>query len=53
MFVPLIIGAIILPFLGFEFGSTINLIDAFKMIPQGLLFEHRLLHRGHHAVLCV
>ena len=32
-------NAIILPFLGFEFGSTINLIDAFKMIPQGLLLS--------------
>lgn len=64
MFVPLIIGAIILPFLGFEFGSTINLIDAFKMIPQGLLlsivyfivvitpsyvFERTLLHRPGYA----
>jgi len=26
-------NAIILPFLGFEFGSTINLIDAVKMLP--------------------
>lgn len=64
MFVPLIIGAIILPFLGFKFGSTINLIDAFKMIPQGLLlsivyfivvitpsyvFERTLLHRPGYA----
>lgn len=32
-------NAIILPFLGFEFGSTINLINAFKMIPQGLLLS--------------
>ena len=32
-------NAIILPFLGFEFGSTINLIDAMKMIPQGLLLS--------------
>ena len=32
-------NAIILPFLGFEFGSTINLIEAFKMIPQGLLLS--------------
>ncbi len=64
MFVPIIIGAIILPFLGFEFGSTINLIDAFKMIPQGLLlsivyfivvitpsyvFERTVLHRPGYA----
>lgn len=57
-------NAIILPFLGFEFGSTINLIDAFKMIPQGLLlsviyfivvitpsyiFERTLLHRPGYA----
>ena len=33
-------NAIILPFLGFEFGSTVNLIEAFKMIPQGLLPQH-------------
>ena len=32
-------NAIILPFLGFEFGSTINLLDAFKMLPQGLLLS--------------
>ena len=32
-------NAIILPFLGFEFGSTINLFDAFKMLPQGLLMS--------------
>lgn len=32
-------NAIILPFLGFEFGSTINLISAFKMIPQGLMLS--------------
>lgn len=32
-------NAIILPFLGFEFGSTINLFEAFKMIPQGLLLS--------------
>ena len=32
-------NAIILPFLGFEFGSTINLIDAAKMLPQGLLMS--------------
>ena len=57
-------NAIILPFLGFEFGSTINLIDAFKMIPQGLLlsliyfivvitpsyiFECAVLHRPGYA----
>ena len=57
-------NAIILPFLGFEFGSTINLIDAFKMIPQGLLlsliyfivvitpsyiFERAVLHRPGYA----
>ena len=57
-------NAIILPFLGFEFGSTINLIDAFKMIPQGLLlsivyfvvvitpsyvFERTVLHRPGYA----
>ena len=29
-------NAIILPFLGFEFGSTINLFDAVKMLPQGI-----------------
>lgn len=29
-------NAIILPFLGFEFGSTINLVSAVKMIPQGI-----------------
>ena len=29
-------NAIILPFLGFEFGSTINLFDAFRMLPQGI-----------------
>lgn len=28
-------NAIILPFLGFEFGSTVNLFEAFKMIPKG------------------
>lgn len=32
-------NAIILPFLGFEFGSTINLVDAVKMLPQGLLMS--------------
>lgn len=32
-------NAIILPFLGFEFGSTINLFEAFRMIPQGLLLS--------------
>lgn len=32
-------NAIILPFLGFEFGSTINLFDAFQMLPQGLLLS--------------
>jgi 2-keto-3-deoxygluconate permease len=57
-------NAIILPFLGFEFGSTINLIDAFRMIPQGLLlsliyfivvitpsyiFERTVLHRPGYA----
>ena len=57
-------NAIILPFLGFEFGSTINLIDAFKMITQGLLlsliyfivvitpsyiFERAVLHRPGYA----
>ena len=57
-------NAIILPFLGFEFGSTINLIDAFKMIPQGLalsilyfvivitpsyIFERTVLHRPGYA----
>ncbi len=57
-------NAIILPFLGFEFGSTINLIEAFKMIPQGLLlsvvyfvvvitpsyvFERAVLHRPGYA----
>ena len=57
-------NAIILPFLGFEFGSTINLFDAFKMLPQGLLlsvlyfiivitpsyiFERRMLHRPGYA----
>ena len=57
-------NAIILPFLGFEFGSTINLFEAFKMIPQGLLlsliyfiivitpsyiFERRVLKRPGYA----
>ena len=57
-------NAIILPFLGFEFGSTINLIKAFKMIPQGLMmsilyfiivitpsyiFERTVLHRPGYA----
>ena len=57
-------NAIILPFLGFEFGSTINLVNAFKMIPQGLLlsliyfvivigpsyvFERAVLHRPGYA----
>ena len=57
-------NAIILPFLGFEFGSTINLIDAAKMLPQGLLmsiiyfiivitpsyiFERTVLHRPGYA----
>lgn len=32
-------NAIILPFLGFEFGSTINLVEAVKKIPQGLLLS--------------
>lgn len=32
-------NSIILPFLGFEFGSTINLIDAVKMLPQGILMS--------------
>ncbi len=57
-------NAIILPFLGFEFGSTINLFDAFQMLPQGLLlsllyfiivigpsyvFERHVLHRPGYA----
>ena len=57
-------NAIILPFLGFEFGSTINLIDAVKILPQGLLmsviyfiivitpsyiFERTVLHRPGYA----
>ena len=57
-------NAIILPFLGFEFGSTINLFEAFRMIPQGLLlslvyfvvtivpsyvFERAVLHRPGYA----
>ena len=57
-------SAIILPFLGFEFGSTVNLFEAFKMIPQGLLlslvffavtivpsyvFERAVLHRPGYA----
>lgn len=57
-------NTIILPFLGFEFGSTINLIDAVKMLPQGLLmsiiyfiivitpsyiFERTVLHRPGYA----
>lgn len=57
-------NAIILPFLGFEFGSTINLFDAFRMLPQGLLlsvvyfvvtivpsflFERHVLHRPGYA----
>ena len=57
-------NAIVLPFLGFEFGSTINLIDAVKMLPQGLLmsliyfvivitpsyiFERTVLHRPGYA----
>lgn len=32
-------GSIILPFLGFEFGSSINLLEAFRMLPQGLLLS--------------
>ncbi len=32
-------NAMILPFLGFEFGSTINLVSAVKMIPQGILLS--------------
>ena len=32
-------NAIILPFLGFEFGSTINLVEAVKKLPQGLLLS--------------
>lgn len=32
-------GTIFLPFLGFEFGSTINLLEAFHMLPQGLLMS--------------
>ena len=55
---------LILPFLGFEFGSTINLIAAAKMLPQGLLmsiiyfiivitpsyiFERTVLHRPGYA----
>ena len=32
-------NAIILPFLGFEFVSTINLVEAVKKIPQGLLLS--------------
>ena len=32
-------NAIILPFLGFEFGSTINLVSAVKMIPQGVVLS--------------
>ena len=32
-------NAIILPFLGFEFGSTINLVNAVKMIPQGIVLS--------------
>ena len=32
-------GAMILPFLGFQFGSTINLLEAFRMLPQGLLLS--------------
>ena len=57
-------NAIILPFLGFEFGSTINLFDAFKMLPQGValsivyfiivigpsyIFERMVLHRPGYA----
>ena len=32
-------NATILPFLGFEFGSTINLFKALGMIPQGILLS--------------
>lgn len=57
-------NAIILPFLGFEFGSTINLVNALIMVPQGLalsvmflvisilpsyLFERLVLHRPGYA----
>lgn len=57
-------NGIVLPFLGFEFGSTINLIEALKMVPQGLLmsaiflivvivpsyvFERLVLHRPGYA----
>ena len=61
-------NAITLPFLGFEFGSTINLIEAFKMIPQGLMmsilyfiivitpsyiFERTVLHRPGYASFAI
>ena len=61
-------NAITLPFLGFEFGSTINLIKAFKMIPQGLMmsilyfiivitpsyiFERTVLHRPGYASFAI
>ncbi len=57
-------NAIVMPFMGFEFGSTINLIDAVKELPQGLLlsivyfivviipsyiFERKVLHRPGYA----
>ena len=57
-------NAIVMPFMGFEFGSTINLIDAVRMLPQGLLlsvvyfiivigpsyvFERSVLHRPGYA----
>lgn len=57
-------NAIVMPFMGFQFGSTINLVAAFKMIPQGLmlsalyfiivigpsyLFERRVLRRPGYA----
>lgn len=57
-------GAIFLPFLGFQFGSTINLLEAFRMLPQGILmsllyfavaivpsylFERRVLRRPGYA----
>lgn len=32
-------NAIILPFLGFQFGSTIDLVKALQMVPQGLLLS--------------
>ena len=41
-------NAIILPFLGFEFGSTINLIEDAAAGPAD---ERHLLHHRHHPVL--